>query len=134
MTEPRVRILLNGDRAAFLPDEMLLGEYQVEATATDEIEACELSVLWYTEGTGDEDLLVHFFDRISSSDVSPSELLRPRPFSTRLPKSPLSYEGQIVKIRWCVRARAFFQRGKAALAECPFTLGHVPAAVQVEEP
>lgn len=130
----QVRISLHSDRLAYWPEDLLAGEYQVVAADPAEIDAVELSVLWHTEGTGDEDLHVQFFERVTVADVPAQELLQPRRFGARLPKSPLSYDGLIVKIRWCVRARAFFQRGKEALAECPFTLGCVPAAVPVEQP
>ena len=41
--------------------------------------------------------------------------------------SPLSYDGAIVRIRWCVRLRLFIRRGKDFVLEHPFTLGAVPA-------
>jgi hypothetical protein len=47
-------------------------------------------------------------------------------FSTPLPQSPLSYEGVIVKIRWCVRVRVFFESGRDHVAEQVFTVGGVP--------
>ena len=50
---------------------------------------------------------------------------RPQRFSTTLPRSPLSYDGQIVKIRWCVRVRAFLQRGKEVVGQKVFRLGNV---------
>jgi hypothetical protein len=39
----------------------------------------------------------------------------------------LSYEGQIVKIRWCVRVRAFLPPGKDVVGQKVFQLGDVPA-------
>jgi hypothetical protein len=86
----------------------------------------ELSVLWYTEGKGDEDLAVHFFDRRSNSDGEMVDLRKPQRFATTLPSSPLSYEGVILKICWCVRVRLFPERGKELVAEVPFQLGRVP--------
>ena len=46
----------------------------------------------------------------------------------RLPNSPLSYEGAIMKLRWCVRVRVFLARDKETMGELPFRLGHVSAA------
>ncbi len=57
-------------------------------------------------------------------DVGPRQPVR---FNTQLPPSPLSYDGAIVKIRWCVRVRVFLRGGKQLLSEKPFQLGTVPA-------
>ena len=50
---------------------------------------------------------------------------RPGRFSTTLPQSPLSYDGAIVRIRWCVRVRVFLYRGGALLGQKAFRLGDV---------
>ena len=44
-------------------------------TVDAEIDSLELSVLWYTEGTGDEDLKVHFFQRYSADDAQEPTLV-----------------------------------------------------------
>jgi hypothetical protein len=99
--------------------------------------ALELSVLWYTSGKGEEDIAVHHFERHVSETARPLDLRVPRRFSTMLPDSPLSYDGQIVKVCWCVRLRLFLPQGQESLAEVPFRLGSVPGAIQepmVESP
>jgi hypothetical protein len=53
-------------------------------------------------------------------------------FSTRLPNSPLSYDGRIVKIRWCVRVRVFLPRGVELVEDELFQLGCVPRPEPVE--
>jgi len=128
MKQPHIEIRLDGHRDSFRPGEILSGEYHVDTTNVPDIEALEVSVLWHTEGKGDEDLSVHLFNRFDlSSDaaVVPNHSGR---FSTQLPNSPLSYEGVIVKIRWCVRIRVFDGRGKDIVAERPFRLGLVTPA------
>jgi hypothetical protein len=45
-----------------------------------------------------------------------------------LPNSPLSYDGVILRIRWCVRLRAFLTRGKQLVEQRTFRLGNVPVA------
>ncbi|MHB1034961.1 MAG: hypothetical protein ACYC35_19055 [Pirellulales bacterium] len=128
MNEPRVTIRLDTDRRVFRPGETLSGEYRIEEMAPGDIQAIELSVLWYTEGKGDEDLAVHFFHRVSQEDATYFDARRPSLFSTELPRSPLSYEGAIVSIRWCVRVRVFPAHGKELSAEHSFQLGDVPPA------
>ena len=128
MSIPMLHLTLDDARRAFQPGETLAGEYRVEALAGGEPQSLEISVLWSTEGKGDEDMAVHFFDRIAADQPVPADFRQPRRFSTVLPCAPLSYDGVIVKIHWCVRLRAFLPRGKQLVEECPFRLGNIPAA------
>ncbi|MGE0606599.1 MAG: hypothetical protein AB7O62_05685 [Pirellulales bacterium] len=129
----QVQLLIDGDRQSFAPGETLAGECRLDAPRRDDIEAIELSIMWYTEGTGDEDLAVHYFER-RGPENGRTDLREPRRFSTELPNSPLSYDGVIVKLHWCVRVRVFLPRGKDMLVEAPFQLGNVPPAKLPEEP
>jgi hypothetical protein len=128
MSEGSVRVLLDGNRRLYQPGDLLSGEYQINSLKWVGPTAVEMSVLWHTEGQGDEDLAVHYFERRDSAGQSGVDLRRPQRFSTRLPPSPLSYQGVIVKICWCVRVRVFLPRGKELVGEAPFQLGNLPAA------
>lgn len=128
MNGPLVRIRLDGNGRVYEPGQVLSGEYGIESVPPDEIKAIEVSVLWHTEGKGDEDMAVHAFWRVSADNGSPIDLHHPGRFSTVLPKSPLSYRGVLVKIRWCVRVRVFLARGREVVGELAFRLGTVPAA------
>jgi hypothetical protein len=128
MNGPLVRIRFDGNGRVYRPGETLSGEYRIESVAPEEIKAIEVSVLWYTEGKGDEDLAVHSFWRISADNGERLDLPRPGRFSTVLPRSPLSYRGILVRIRWCVRVRVFLTRGREVMGELAFRLGDVPAA------
>jgi hypothetical protein len=128
MNEGSVRILLDANRRVYQPGDLLSGEYQVESLRWMEPLAVEVSVLWHTEGQGDEDLAVHYFERMDAPAQAGVDLRRPRRFNTRLPYSPLSYQGVIVKIRWCVRVRVFLPRGKELVGEMFFQLGNLPPA------
>jgi hypothetical protein len=55
-------------------------------------------------------------------------------FVVRLPVSPLSYEGVIVKVRWCIRVRIFFVSGRDFVSEHVFDLGHIPPALGIRDP
>jgi hypothetical protein len=129
MSQPRVTIRLDGTGRVYRSGEALAGEYRLESIAPDQIKAIEVSVLWYSEGKGDEDLAVHYFRRLEREDGDWVDPGLPGRFSTTLPNSPLSYNGLIVKIVWCVRVRVFLVRGKQVLGEQSFRLGNVPAAV-----
>lgn len=128
MIEPRVHLLLSGNRRRYSPGEELSLEYRLNGVPADAVDAVELSVLWHTEGKGDEDLVVHFFERRTvDAAASQGDMLAQR-MATILPSSPLSYAGVIVKLRWCVRARAFLHGGKQLFDEQTFQLGDVSPA------
>jgi len=131
MNEPHVTIRFDGNGRVYRPGEILSGEYRINAVDPREVKAVEVSVLWRTEGKGDEDLAVHDFRRLSRDAGEEIDLLRPGRFKTKLPNSPLSYHGVIVKIRWCVRVRVFLARGKEVVGEASFRLGDLPAAKAV---
>ncbi len=97
-------------------------DYQVDAVPPEEIVAVEASVLWYTEGKGGEDMGIHYFERRIPVDAD-GDLRQWRRFQTSLPNSPLTYEGSIIQIRWCVRVRVLMRQGKQCVYEHPFRLG-----------
>jgi hypothetical protein len=118
---------IESDRV-YWPGEEFVCVYRVDAVPATDITAVEASVLWYTEGKGEEDMAVHAFQRRLPADVPHGDLRQLDSIRTKLPNSPLSYNGRIVKIRWCVRVRVFLTRNREALAERTFLLGAVPAA------
>ena len=66
--EPAVIIRLTGNGRIYRPGENLTGEYAFEELSPEHIKALEVSVLWYTEGKGDEDMAVHKFWRTDMED------------------------------------------------------------------
>jgi len=126
VNEPEVFIRLDDDSRAYAPGECLSGEYRIDCVEAGNVQAVEVSVLWHTEGKGDEDLAIHEFWRKGAAGGERGDPRRPNRFSTTLPHSPLSYDGQIVKIHWCVRVRVVFKRGRDLVAQKVFRLGNVP--------
>ena len=124
---PTLRFLLQFDRASriYEPLESIAVRYEVAGAEAASMRALERSILWYTEGKGEEDIGVHFFERIADASDLPQGF-----FSNRLPASPLSYEGVIVKVRWCVRLRVFFEAGRDFVSEHVFSLGRIPPVRQ----
>jgi hypothetical protein len=132
---PRISVTFNHENIQYSGGDHLRARYIVEGIESQSISAVERSVVWYTEGKGEEDLGVVFFERIqlgrrkedtqiSSASLSTDHMTGA--LATELPHSPLSYEGIIVKIRWCVRIRVFFQSGRDFVSEHIFFLGSVP--------
>lgn len=124
--EPLLSICLGNNKKHYSASDELVCEYQIDAIDTTDIQAVEASVLWLTEGKGEEDLGVHYFERRLPADVEDGDLRPLRRFKVMLPNSPLTYDGAIVRIRWLVRLRLFARRGKEYVLEYPFTLGAVP--------
>lgn len=123
--EPLVSIQIQKDRLVFEPGETIVCDYQIDATPKESIQSVEASILWYTEGKGDEDMGIHFFERRVPADVEQQDLRAWRRFETPLPNSPLSYNGMLVQVHWCVRVRVFLKQGKNLHEDLAFTLGEV---------
>ena len=133
MTTPAIRITFDVPSAHYQAGDRLAGRYTVEGTQLGHARAVELSVLWYTAGKGEEDMAVHHFERLVNEPARPLDLRVPRRFATVMPASPLSYDGVIVKVCWCVRIRVFLSQGQETVTEMPFRFGNVPAG-QIEQP
>jgi hypothetical protein len=131
MNTATIRLTLDDPAAHYRPGARLSGRYMVEGGPSWATRAAELSVLWYTAGKGDEDMAVHWFERIVDEPSRPLDLRVPHRFTTELPLSPLSYDGQIVKVCWCVRLRLFLAIGQESIAEAHFRLGDVIPATAV---
>lgn len=131
--EPLISIQLFDHQPAYPPGGLLKCDYQIDAVPEEAISAVEASVLWYTEGKGDEDLSVHFFERRTAAEEV-EDIRALRRLECILPNSPLSYSGRIVQINWCVRIRAFLKVGGEALLDYPFRLGHTMMEGVTDQP
>ncbi len=122
----RIVVRLDGRGARlYYPGETLAGSYYLNEIRQP-IETTEISVLWQTEGKGNEDVGVHAFWRLSVHDGDWIDPVQPGRFSVVLPQCPLSYDGAIVKIRWFVRVRVFLANDAQLVGEAPFRLGALP--------
>jgi len=129
VTEPLLSLCIVGPKKCFAVGDELICEYQIDAVDPAEIQAVEASILWHTQGKGEDDLGVHFFERRLPADADDGDLRPMRRLKTRLPNSPLSYRGAILSIEWCIRLRLFLRRGREYVVEEGFTLGSVPAVL-----
>ena len=105
--------------------ETLEFEYALNRVEPQLVDHLEVSVMWYTEGKGSEDIGIHMFQRIGCEDLTATALDQPRRLSCQLPASPLSFEGRLLKIRWCVRMRLFLNDGRELTTDKLFYLGHL---------
>ena len=129
--DPLISIRLDQPHRAYQAGEDIQCQYQVDRVELNQLQAIEASLLWYTEGKGEEDLGVHYFERNIPTADDPD--IRPlKQFQTTLPGSPLSYEGIIIKIQWCARVRVFLQNGNIHTHDQAFLLGKTPVAQIIE--
>ncbi len=126
MTQPRITIQLDGGGRGYRRGDTLSGQYRMLGVAGDRLRAVEVSILWHTDGKGDQDLSIHDFQRLSIEDGDWIDPRQPGRFSTTLPNSPLSYNGAIVKLAWYVRVRVFLSGDEQAVGERKFQLGDIP--------
>lgn len=129
---PRIGMQFDHALRQYAPADDLVVRYDVEGVTPASVRALERTVLWYTEGKGEEDLGVHHFERLDDA-ARVAEALPAGTVTVRLPASPLSYEGVIVKIRWCVRIRLFFMNGRDFVSEHVFEVGDIAPARGVVE-
>lgn len=128
MTEPNIMIRLDKPGRIYEPGEPLKCEFLVEGVHACSVKLIEASVLWHTQGKGEEDLAVHQLCRYEQLACDKSSGIGPFQFETVLPNSPLSYRGRILDIRWCMRVRAILHSGRKVSSEQAFQLGAVPRA------
>lgn len=117
---PQINIFLDSKDYIYHPGDCLTGSYRILDVETDQINTVELSVLWHTEGKGDEDMRVIDFHSLSRRREDWINPHIPGKIETTLPLTPLSYEGQIIKIRWLVRVRMTLVSGEEIIAERGF--------------
>src|SRR5581483_1950579 len=82
MNDPQIVISLEGDRHDFQPGDTLAAQYSISGLEQVEPKSLEVSVLWYTEGKGDEDLGVHYFDRVTYDDAAFARFQHPQRLTT----------------------------------------------------
>jgi hypothetical protein len=117
-----VNVSLCRDDATYVAGGFLKASWRVSRVKLEELSSVEVSVLWYTEGKGDEDLSVHYFRRYDAAQLRRLGIESHQPIECRLPPSPLSYRGHLLKIQWGIRVRVFVEEGREAVAEHPFYL------------
>jgi hypothetical protein len=115
------------DRTRSQPGDLLAGTFTFPGQPPERY-TVELSVLWRTEGKGDGDLGIILF-REWSWEKTRFDFRQPQDFEVRLPRSPLTYDGVLVKIGWLVRVRLRWVPECEAVAEEPFQLGPGRAAI-----
>jgi hypothetical protein len=85
------------ERASFEPGARLAGS--VTWSAGEPIRGIGLTLLWYTAGKGDEDVVV-----VSKTSLDASGAAGRQSFELALPDFPWSFSGELVSLVWAVEA------------------------------
>ncbi len=83
-TEPAIGLRLLSLHPGLEPGDTLDFEFSIHRVPLESIDGLEASVLWTTEGKGSEDIGVHFFERLSGTQLSGKPLQEARVLTTRL--------------------------------------------------
>ncbi|TWT83318.1 hypothetical protein CA13_47830 [Planctomycetes bacterium CA13] len=102
--------------------ESLTTQWRISRVPLDQLQGLEVSVLWHTEGKGDEDLHVHHFHRLDENQLRQLGIADSQSISCKLPCTPLSYHGHLIHLQWCIRLRLFVEGGREIVTEQPFYL------------
>lgn len=121
--------MIKGVQARYQPGDLLLCNYRLEVKDDVKLTAVETSVIWFTSGKGQEDIGVQFFERRQKADLDELEHDTAQKLTVRLPNTPLSYDGLIVKIGWSVRVRVFLEGGNQLSFDSEFRLGNAERIV-----
>src|SRR5581483_3684279 len=128
MAEPDIRIELAAARYA--PGGELSGVFVIAGGPPADTRGVELSVLWRTSGKGTEDIGVVHYQAWTPDDGTLITLPNPNTFAAKLPWTPWSYDGELVKIHWLARLRLRYGTPgdvQEAVRDAEFTLA--PAKV-----
>lgn len=120
LDKPDVRVEVAGER--FHPGDEVAGAFVLAGGPPADCESVEFSVLWFTSGKGTEDLGVIHYQRWATADGTLGGLPNPGSFAVRLPNTPWSYDGTLVKIHWAARLRVRYGRAGEVVANAPFVL------------
>lgn len=121
-TQPAVNLSLCREDGRYQAGGNLAAKWRISRVPLDEIQGLEVSVLWHTEGKGDEDLHVHHFHRVNENQIRRVGLADQQSVHCVLPATPLSYHGKLISVRWCIRLRLFLSSGREIVTEQPFHL------------
>ncbi|MEM6780215.1 MAG: hypothetical protein AAF670_21360 [Planctomycetota bacterium] len=126
-----MNITLCSEDGTYASGSQLQCSWRISRMTLDQVSGVEVTVLWSTDGKGDEDIGVIHFQRYDAENLNAPTPDDRRMIQCRLPAAPLSYRGHLVQIDWCVRIRVFAKDGREIVTEQPF---YVIACESIVEP
>jgi len=126
---PALTVELCREDGRYIAGQPIRACWRVGRTTIHEVVGVEVSVLWFTEGRGDEDLHVHHFTRWNDMQLQDLDLGAAHEINCVLPYSPVSYVGTLLRISWFVRVRLFRAGGLECVTQQPFHLVSSPGNI-----
>ena len=97
--QPAVSVSLCREDGIYEAGGTVSATWSVSRVTLDQLQAIEASVMWHTEGKGDEDLHVHHFHRLDENHIRRLGLADEQSLECDLPTTPLSYHGRLISVR-----------------------------------
>jgi hypothetical protein len=120
MIDPNITVRFDNDRQEHRGGDEVRGTVRITPPPGQEAGAAEISLLWTTEGKGNTDEGIAWFESFAEPPDPRAE--RELAFSTRLPLLPQSYDGILLKITWVVRVRILRTFGNDIVFDIPFVV------------
>jgi hypothetical protein len=125
-------IIIELDRDVYDAGEFLTGRYRLDPRCASFECQVEILVFWQSMGKGETDRGVQHRESRTVPDGETTDSLGGG-FSILLPASPVTYNGVLIKIAWCLEIRVHAGRDLQREAAIPFQLGHVGPVAEVTE-
>ncbi len=115
------RIVVSDVAPSYIPGSDLDCVIRVEPSPGAAVKQIDARVQWSTCGKGNRDCGSIFQDRI---ELAPSDqsLVKTLRLTTVMPRSPVSYRGFLLQIRWAIVVRVTMVDGTEVVEEYPFAL------------
>ena len=125
-------ITIELDRDVYEAGEFMTGRYWLDSPcASSELHA-DIQVSWQSMGKGETDRGVQHRELRTVPDGEITDSAGGE-FSILLPASPLTYNGVLIKVAWCIEIRILAGRNLRCETTIPFQLGCVGPVAEVTE-
>ena len=125
-------ITIELDRDVYDAGEFLTGRYRLDPRCASFERHVDILVFWQSMGKGETDRGVQHRESRTVPDGETTDSAGGE-FSILLPASPVTYNGVLIKIAWCMEIRVHAGRDLQCEATIPFQLGHVGPVAEVTE-
>lgn len=125
-------ITIELDHNVYDAGEFLTGRYRLDPRCASFERHVDILVFWQSMGKGETDRGVQHRESRTVPDGETTDSAGGE-FSILLPASPVTYNGVLIKIAWCMEIRVHAGRDLQCEATIPFQLGHVGPVAEVTE-
>ncbi len=125
-------ITIELDRDVYDAGEFLTGRYRLDPRCASSECHVDILVSWQSMGKGETDRGVQHRESRTVPDGETTDSAGGE-FSILLPASPVTYNGVLIKIAWCMEIRVHAGRDFQGETTAPFQLGHVGPVAEVTE-